>query len=124
VSRTALAMTDQELQGYHLRSSAGGPAAEAHRDQAWNLARRAASALRDRFGAQRVVVFGSLLPDATWFSVLSDIDLAAWGIPDDQYYRAVAAVNELSADFSVDLVDPADCNPLIREAIEEGGVEI
>jgi hypothetical protein len=36
----------------------------------------------------------------------SDVDLAAWGIPDDQYYRTVAAVPDMSPDFEVDLVDP------------------
>jgi uncharacterized protein len=123
MSRTALAMTTQELQGYQLHSSKCAPADKDLRDQAWRLARRAASALRERFGAHRVVVFGSLVPRAC-FSTISDIDLAAWGIPADQYYRAVAAVNELSTDFRVDLIDPSDCSPSLRVAIEEDGVEI
>ena len=79
--------------------------------------------LRRRFGATRVVVFGSLA-HREWFTLWSDIDLAAWGIPPDSFYRAVAVVTGLSTEFEVELVAPEDCQPTLRRAIEQEGVEI
>lgn len=123
MSQTALTMTREELQKYHLPSPASSRAAGSRRERAWGLAKKAADMLRGDFGAQRVVVFGSLVPGA-WFTAVSDIDLAVWGIPAEQYYRAVAAVSELSADFRIDLVDPSDCSAPVRKAILESGIEI
>jgi predicted nucleotidyltransferase len=92
-------------------------------EQAWEQARRAAQILRERFGATRVVAFGSLVR-RTWFTPWSDIDLAAWGIPADQFYRAVAAVTGMSPDFEVDVVDPEGCRPSLRQRIEQEGVDL
>ena len=79
--------------------------------------------MRERFAATRVVAFGSLVhPDA--FGPWSDIDLAAWGIQADQYYRAVAALMRLGPEFKIDLVDPLDCSPSLRAIIESAGIEV
>jgi predicted nucleotidyltransferase len=83
----------------------------------------AAEVLRRRFGATRVVAFGSLAHRA-WFSAWSDIDLAVWGISSDTFYRAVAAVTGISAEFKVDLVAPEDCQPALRQVIEQEGVAL
>jgi len=58
--------------------------------------------LKESFGARKVVVFGSLA-HRSWFTH-SDVDLAAWGIPDDRFYAAVGAVTGLSKEFKVALV--------------------
>jgi predicted nucleotidyltransferase len=87
------------------------------------VARRAAKLLRRNFGASRVVVFGSLAHRA-WFTPWSDIDLAAWGIPADRFYSAVAAVTGLSSDFKVDLVDPEDCRPSLRQTLDRERIEL
>lgn len=79
--------------------------------------------LRERFGATRVVVFGSLTRRA-WFGAWSDIDLAAWDIPADRFYRAVAAVTGVSPDFAVDLVDPESYRPAVRRSIEQEGIDL
>lgn len=50
--------------------------------------------------------------------------MAAWGIPDDRFYAAVAAVIELSPEFKVDLVDPSECRESIRRAIQDEGVDV
>jgi len=68
-----------------------------------------------------VVAFGSLAHRA-WFSSWSDIDLAAWGIPPDQFYRAVAAVTGINSEFEVDLVDLEGCRPAVRQFIEREGI--
>ncbi|WP_338826119.1 nucleotidyltransferase family protein [Neomoorella thermoacetica] len=91
--------------------------------EAWQVATRAAAILKERYGAQKVVAFGSLV-DRSRFTRWSDVDLAAWGIPYDRFYAAVGAVTGLSEKFKVDLVDPEDCRESLHRAIESEGVEL
>ena len=79
--------------------------------------------LRERFGATRVVAFGSLTR-CEWFTPWSDIDLAVWDIPPDAFYRAVAAVTGLDPEFKADLVAPEDCQPSLRRVIDREGVAL
>jgi predicted nucleotidyltransferase len=72
-------------------------------DKAWALARKAADLLHERFAAQRVAVFGSLL-HPEYFHGRSDVDLAVWGLDEGNYLRAVAAVTALDKEISVDLI--------------------
>jgi predicted nucleotidyltransferase len=88
------------------------------RECARQVARRAAAFLKEQFGATRVVVFGSLVP-GYWFSRTSDIDLAAWGLQPDDYFVAVARLQDLS-EFRVDLVVAERCKPALHEAILRG----
>lgn len=47
--------------------------------------------LREDCGARRVVVFGSMVEgDGAYIDALADIGLAAWGIPEDDDFLAVA----------------------------------
>jgi predicted nucleotidyltransferase len=92
-------------------------------DRAWVVARAAAEMLRDRFGARRVVLFGSLT-DRDRFRLTSDIDLAAWGIKSIEFYTAVAAILDFSGEFKIDLVDPESCRATLRQAIEQEGIEL
>lgn len=82
------------------------------------VASECARILKDEFGAQRVVLFGSLLdPERmTWHS---DIDLAVWGLPEMDYFRAGAAI-ERGHDFPIDLVEVQHAKPYILKAIEQG----
>jgi uncharacterized protein len=123
MGKTALELSKREWQAYRPGSGTVHEATPERLDRAWQVARRAADLLRRRFGATRVVVFGSLAHDH-WFTRWSDIDLAAWGIPPDAFFRAVAAVTGLSAEFKIDLVDPQDCRPSLRQAIDREGVVI
>lgn len=91
-------------------------------EDAWEVAKLAAKLLKDYYSAKKVVVFGSLIKRSS-FTRWSDIDLAAWGIPDDKFYAAVGAVTGLTADFKVDLVDVAACRISLRKAIEDKGIE-
>ena len=91
--------------------------------QARELALKVAVLLRERFGADRVVVFGSVA-HRTWFTRASDVDMAAWGIPPGRFYRAVAEVTGLSSDFHVDLVDGNRCPTCLRRRIESEGVAL
>lgn len=91
--------------------------------EAWELAKKAAILLKKSFGAKKVVVFGSLAK-RSWFTRWSDVDLAAWGVPNDKFYAAVGAVTGLTTDFKVDLVDAGVCGDPLRKAIEVDGIEI
>ncbi len=93
------------------------------RQRAWELARQAAELLRERFGVQRVVVFGSLVHEGR-FTRWSDVDVAAWGLTAKNWLKAMAAVHELSDDITVNLVDIATCTPELRAVIERDGVEL
>ncbi|MCX7707276.1 MAG: nucleotidyltransferase domain-containing protein [Anaerolineae bacterium] len=129
MTRTALDLSTQEWQAYRPGSLAGSqpipqtPTADRRRRQAWRVARRAAQLLRERYGASKVVLFGSLTHDA-WFTSRSDIDLAAWGIPPECFYSAVATVTGLSATFKIDLVDGDACRSSLRTTIEREGIEL
>jgi len=128
MARTALDLTVQEWQAYHPgdvcdNANEAARTVEMRWQEAWRVARSAAHVLRRQFGVRRVVVFGSLA-HRMWFTPWSDIDLAAWGIPHDRFYTAVAAVTGLSTDFKLDLVDPGTCRPAVREALEREGIEL
>lgn len=93
------------------------------REQAWTVARQAAEVLRTRWGAQRVVVFGSLTQEGR-LSPWSDIDLAVWGLEGTRCYAALADVLDLTSEFTIDLVDPDDLRPAMREVVQQQGVEL
>jgi predicted nucleotidyltransferase len=125
--KTALELTAEEWRAYQpwARNLQHHREEEAtlrqRREEAWDVARAAAITLRQRFGATRVVVFGSLTRPAQ-FTRWSDIDLAAWGIPADRSYQA--AVASLSPHFKIDLVDIEVCRPALRQVIEQEGVAL
>jgi predicted nucleotidyltransferase len=89
-------------------------------ERAWEVARHAATLLKEQFGAARVFVFGSLV-HGYWFSRTSDIDLAAWGLSADDYFVAVAKLQDLSPEFEIDLIAIPYCRPGLREVIEREG---
>ena len=96
---------------------------EERRAKGLALAKKASFLLRQKYGAKRVVLFGSLARTKA-FSTWSDIDLAAWGIAPDEFFSAVADVTGLSPDFKIDLVEPDNCREAIRDSIEKHGIEI
>ena len=92
------------------------------RQCAWELARQAARLLEERFGAERVVLFGSLAQER--FNRWSDVDIAAWGLRPEDTWRALGAVLDLDPDIEVNLVDMACCRPAIKAVIEREGVDL
>jgi predicted nucleotidyltransferase len=73
------------------------------RDRALRVAREAANALKQQFGARCVVMFGSIL-SRDHFHQHSDIDLAVWGLGEQHHYRAVGILLSLDPEFSMDLI--------------------
>lgn len=90
------------------------------RERAWQVARRAVALLKEQFGATQVAAFGSLV-HGFWFSRISDIDLAVWGLRADDYFVAVAKLQDISPEFEIDLVAMEHCRPALRETIVREG---
>lgn len=88
------------------------------RQQALEAAQVAAQLLRENFGVSRVVVFGSVLAERA-FHAQSDIDLAVWDLPPEQYLAAVAQLLALS-EFEFDLVPAVSASPYLQAAIAQG----
>jgi predicted nucleotidyltransferase len=120
-----LDMTPDQVAVYRLtaqrRQLAQQERTVALRQEAWQVARRAAQMLRQRFHATRVVVFGSLIHEGC-FTPWSDVDIAAWGIPAEETFRAIGAVMDLDRELSVNLVDINTSRPSLTEVIEKEGI--
>jgi uncharacterized protein len=93
------------------------------RTAALEVARQAAALLKREYGATRVVVYGSTA-HGYWFNSESDIDLIAEGIPAKQYWRAWNAIDALTPEFEVNLVDWEDAKPALLESVEREGIEL
>jgi predicted nucleotidyltransferase len=91
--------------------------------KAWDTARYAAEKLRQQFLVTRVVVFGSLVHEGC-FTRWSDVDIAAWGIPPEDTFRAVGVVMDTSDEFVINLVDVNIARPSLLGVIEQEGIEI
>lgn len=109
--RTAKDLSPEELPEFRVRLD------EALLQRAWHTAHRIAAMLYEDFGATQVAVFGSLAQQ-NWFSKWSDIDIAVWGISDDEYFLAVSKAMDISGLFKVDLVDFESSKGLFRERIQ------
>lgn len=105
------------------RQKARASRMKARRGKGWELARKAAKILRERYHAKRVAVFGSLLHESR-FTQWSDVDIAAWGIPPDQTFRAIGAVMDLDPSLEINLVDVNTCTSSLLKAIEQEAMDL
>ncbi|MFZ1632066.1 MAG: nucleotidyltransferase domain-containing protein [Anaerolineae bacterium] len=103
------------------RAAETARALASRRARAQEVARQAAMLLKEQFGATQVVVFGSTV-HGHWFTATSDIDLAARGLAPDDYFTAVARLQDLSPEFKVDLVAVERCKAALCESIAREGV--
>ena len=90
------------------------------RRRALVAARKAGELLKSEFGAKEVILFGSLARRGG-FTLFSDIDLAARGIPSDRFFEAVDVVLGLSAEFRIDLIDIDNSSPALLKNIKKDG---
>jgi predicted nucleotidyltransferase len=115
----------QKMSEYQQTARRRQAEAEARLDERFQqghaVARQLADLLRRDFGAERVVLFGSLV-DREMFHTRSDIDLAAWGIPERRYLAAVGAVTSFTTAFSVDLARMEEASERLTQVVEEEGV--
>jgi len=120
-----MSWTAEEMQSFQRtavrRQQAERQQVVQRRARAWELARQAAARLKAEFGVERVMVFGSLTqPDR--FTQWSDIDLAVWGLNDQNWLHASAAARV--GDIEINLVDVATCKPEVLASIEREGVPL
>jgi uncharacterized protein len=87
--------------------------------QGLKIARQCAKILKERFGAEKVILFGSLL-DHQQMNWRSDIDLAVWGLPEKEYFKAVGILLDIAEDFSIDLMEVQHAKSYIFPAISQG----
>ena len=114
---------DVYRQAMRRRAAAADRRRAERRDAGWALARQAADLLRARYGATRVLVFGSLA-EGTHFGERSDIDLAAEGLRPSEHFAALGRLLTLFGDFEFDLVDLGACPSGLRAVIQAEGVAL
>ena len=93
------------------------------RAEAMEVARKAATLLRQRFGVVRVRVFGSVLRPHR-FHERSDIDLAVEGLPTGAYLKAWALLNGPGVEFEIDLVTSDECRSAVWNGAMQEGVDV
>ncbi len=125
--RSAKELSPEELKQYRLRLNQHlqnrDPVDEALLYRAWQIACQVAVLLYENFEATQVAVFGSLAERA-WFSKHSDIDIAVWGLPSNNYFRAVAETISFNQEFKIDLVRFENCKGAFRKRIQDQAVLI
>jgi predicted nucleotidyltransferase len=88
-------------------------------EEGWDVAKKCANFLKEKYRVTKVVLFGSLL-DYEKMTPDSDIDLAVWGLPEKDYFEAVGFLLEIADNFSIDLVEIQNVRPYILSAIDQG----
>lgn len=126
MSLTALELSPEELKQYHPREAFRRRRAETRvevakrRRRAYAAALKAAKLLKTKFGAQEVILFGSLARRGS-FTLYSDIDLAVRGVPSDRFYEAVGLIITFDMEFDIDLIEFETCPASLRQNIEKDG---
>jgi len=126
--RTAAELSPEELEHYRQmareRLTRKREALAKRRERAWEVARRVAAILKERFGASGVWVCGSLLRRG--FGPTSDVDLVVEGLSPDTFTQALRAVEELNAEIDIDLMRwEEETLPLsLRRMVKREGVEL
>jgi len=88
--------------------------------QAQALAHKASNFLKQEYGEVEVILFGSST-QRDQFHLNSDIDLAIKGLPPEQFFKAVAQLQDLSPEFKIDLVQLEYCQTSLHQLILEEG---
>ena len=87
------------------------------------MAKKAAEVLREKYGASRVILFGSLSYDS-WFTPRSDIDLCVEGVSVKSFFRAESEIEEIASGYRLDLLDIRECSPELLKHVEMEGIEL
>jgi predicted nucleotidyltransferase len=95
----------------------------AERERVLRRVRKIAALFKERFGAKKVILFGSMAHEA-WFVSDSDVDIAVEGLGAGDYWRAWEAAEEMIPDIPVDLIDLGSATESLKRAINRYGVEL
>ena len=110
---------DREVLLAHLRRTRFAPG---DRVRAQADARAIAAYLKREFGA-RVIGIGSAFCEDRPFRPTSDIDLVVEGLPAADFYRASARAADMTR-LTLDVIPLESATPLLRERVEQEGVEL
>ena len=99
------------------------PAEQNEREHLLEHICEAASVLKTRFGARRVVLFGSLA-HAAWFTPDSDVDVAVEGLKSNAYWQAWRLLEDMIGNRPVDLIELETAGESLQRAIQRYGVEL
>ena len=122
-SKTALDIEPSQWRQYRpFRIAAEKDMPPTSLEGATSVARSIAKELVERFGAKKVMLFGSLARGG--YSKWSDIDLAVWGIQPVEFFKAVSFATGFSETWKVDLVDGEDCSESLQGVILKEGIEL
>ncbi|HHY98928.1 MAG TPA: nucleotidyltransferase domain-containing protein [Firmicutes bacterium] len=100
--------------------------AAARRQQALAKAAHAAALLREKYGAERVYLYGSLVW-SSHFTAHSDIDLLVEGLQPcfvKEYWKLLAEIEEITAPFHPSVILAEDAIPGLLKRVREKGVEL
>lgn len=92
------------------------------KEEAVEKAKKASLLLKEKYGINRVILFGSLAKDR--FFANSDIDLAIDGTGEEDYISMAWDVWLEVRPFKVDLVPVQEVEDRVKERIEREGVEL
>ena len=124
---TTLDLTPDQIANYRAhalrRRQQEQPEVDRRKQKAWQAARDAARMLKEEFNATRVVVFGSLAR-GSGFTQWSDVDIAAWGLAQNDTFRAIGAIMDMETDVPVNLVDVDTARPSLLSTIEREGIDL
>jgi predicted nucleotidyltransferase len=108
------------IEAYRERWAEAEASRQARALRARRAAEHLAAVLRDRFGARRVLLVGSLAHGT--FRAGSDIDLAVEGLAPALLFRAGAVLEREADGFAVDLVPLEDADLGYRVEAEATGL--
>lgn len=127
MAKTAIQVTAEDMALYRAtarRQAKQERQAQLQRaERARGAAYESARLLKEKFGARRVILFGSLAR-SDYFHLRSDIDLAVEGVSPQNFWRAWAALDTVAPEFEFDLIDIETAPAALRQQIEQEGVEI
>jgi len=86
--------------------------------EAYKIAQKCAQLLKEQFKVNNVYIFGSVAGDGLWHK-WSDIDIAVEGLPSQDYFKALNAVDKiLPAGLELDLVTLEDATERLKERVK------
>ena len=92
-------------------------------EHAWQTAYQIAAVLYDEFSSKHVAVFGSLT-EPIGFTESSDIDIAVWGLTDDEHTKAKNRIWDIETGFKIDLINFDLTKKLFRQRIKQQAIPI
>lgn len=95
----------------------------ARRRQAMAVAQQAAHMLYTDFGVARVVLIGSLTGSAP-FHGRSDVDIVVYGLPEKDYWRAVAQLLSLDPTIEIDLIEGENAPSWVASVVAREGITL